>query len=78
MIDQSDNQNKNLVLSLNDEELASWVKSRLQGDDKYFPIYIGGEPDLSGFLDDAYKYIKIDKFRESFLRIIVGKTKKND
>ena len=58
------------ILSFNYEELARWVKSRLHGDDKYFPIYEGYETNLSEFLTETYENIKDEKFRDNFLEIL--------
>jgi hypothetical protein len=58
------------ILSFNYIELAEWIKNRLQGNDKYFPIYLGHEPNLSGFLIDAFHHIKDQKFRDNFLEIL--------
>ena len=62
------------ILSFNYEELEKWVKSRLHGDDKYFPIYEGYETNLGGFLLDTYMHIKNEEFRESFLCILESLT----
>lgn len=58
------------ILSFNYEELAQWMKSRLHGDDKYFPIYEGYETNLSEFLTETYENIKDEKFRDNFLEIL--------
>jgi hypothetical protein len=58
------------ILSFNYEELARWVKSRLHGDDKYFPIYEGYETNLSEFLTETYENIRDEKFRDNFLEIL--------
>jgi hypothetical protein len=73
-MEQNDTKKKEIILSLNAEELASWVKSRLHENDKYFPIYLGHEPYLSGFLVDAFIHIKKEEFRESFLCILESLT----
>jgi hypothetical protein len=58
------------ILSFNFEELAQWMKSRLHGDDKYFPIYEGYETNLSEFLTETYENINDEKFRDNFLEIL--------
>ena len=58
------------ILSFSFEELAQWMKSRLHGDDKYFPIYEGYETNLSEFLTETYENIKDKKFRDNFLEIL--------
>jgi hypothetical protein len=58
------------ILSFNYEELADWIRLRLQGDDKHFPIYEGYETNLSKFLAEAFYHIKDEKFRENFLEIL--------
>lgn len=58
------------ILSFSYEELARWMKSRLHGDDPYFPIYEGHEPNLSEFLTEAFENIKKETFRENFLEIL--------
>jgi hypothetical protein len=58
------------ILSFNYEELANWIRSRLQGDDRYFPVYEGYEPNLSEFLAEAFQHIKNETFRENFLEIL--------
>ena len=58
------------ILFFNFEELANWIRSRLQGDDRYFPIYEGYEPNLSEFLAEAFQHIKNETFRENFLEIL--------
>lgn len=58
------------ILSFNYIELAQWMKSRLHGDDKYFPIYEGYETNLSEFLTETYENIKDEKFRDNFLEIL--------
>jgi hypothetical protein len=58
------------ILSFNYEELSNWIKSRLQGDDRYFPIYEGYEPNLSEFLAESFHHIKEEKFRDNFLEIL--------
>jgi hypothetical protein len=60
----------NKILSFNLVELARWMKSRLHGEDKYFPINETGETNLSRFLTDIYKNIKDEKFRDNFLEIL--------
>jgi hypothetical protein len=60
----------NKILSFSYEELTTWIKSRLQGDDKYFPIYEGYESNLSDFLSEAFEHIKNKTFRENFLEIL--------
>jgi len=58
------------ILSFNYEELAEWMRSRLKGYDKYFPVYEGHEPNLSEFLAESFQHIKNEKFRENFLEIL--------
>ncbi len=58
------------ILAFNYSELKEWIKGRLQGEDKYFPVYLGHEPNLAGFLIDVFKYIKDRKFRDNFLEIL--------
>jgi hypothetical protein len=58
------------ILSFNYKKLADWIRSRLHGDDKYFPIYEGYETNLSKFLSEAFYHIKDEKFRENFLEIL--------
>lgn len=62
------------ILSLNYEELAAWIRSRLHGDDRYFPVYEGYEPNLSEFLSEAFLHIKNETFRENFLEILTDLT----
>lgn len=58
------------ILSFKLEELANWIRSRLHGDDRYFPIYEGYEPNLSKFLSQAFHHIKNETFRDNFLEIL--------
>jgi hypothetical protein len=58
------------ILSFSYAELAEWIPSRLHGDDKYFPVYLGHEPNLGEFLIDTFHHIKDEKFRENFLEIL--------
>jgi hypothetical protein len=58
------------ILSFNYEELAMWMKSRLKGYDRYFPVFEGYEPNLSEFLEESFYHIKNEKFRENFLEIL--------
>ncbi|NIM16972.1 MAG: hypothetical protein GTO45_33810 [Candidatus Aminicenantes bacterium] len=58
------------ILSFNYAQLAEWIKARLHGNDKYFPVYLGHEPNLSEFLSDAFHHIKDEKFRDNFLEIL--------
>lgn len=58
------------ILSFNYKELADWIRLRLHGDDKHFPIYEGYETNLSKFLAEAFYQIKDEKFRENFLEIL--------
>jgi hypothetical protein len=62
------------ILSFDYEELAAWIRSRLYGDDKYFPVYEGYEPNLSEFLSEAFLHIKNETFRENFLEILADLT----
>lgn len=62
------------ILSFNYEELANWIRSRLHGDDGYFPIFEGHEPNLSEFLTEAFEHIKNEAFRENFLEILTDLT----
>jgi len=55
------------ILSLTKVGLSSWIKKRLKGNDPYFAIYVGYEPDLSGFIADAFKYIENKDFRKNFI-----------
>jgi hypothetical protein len=63
------------ILSFNYDELAEWISARLHGYDKYFPVYLGHEPNLSGFLIDAFHHIKDKKFRCDFIEILGDLTK---
>ena len=58
------------VLSFSYAELAKWIKGRLQGNDKYFPVYLGHEPNLGEFLSDVFQHIKDEKFRDNFLEVL--------
>lgn len=58
------------ILTFDYAELAEWIKARLNGDDKYFPVYLGHEPNLSEFLKDVFQNIKDEKFRDKFLEIL--------
>jgi hypothetical protein len=58
------------VLSFSYQELARWIKSRLSGNDPYFPVYKGHEPNLSEFLTEVFENIKHENFRENFLEIM--------
>jgi hypothetical protein len=58
------------ILSFNYEELERWIRARLHGDDKYFPIYEGYDTNLSEFLTETYENIKSEKFRDNFLEIL--------
>jgi hypothetical protein len=60
----------NKILSFNYAQLAEWIKARLHGNDKYFPVYLGHEPNLSEFLSDTFHHIKDEKFRDNFLEIL--------
>lgn len=60
----------NKILSFKYDELADWVKARLHGDDRYFPIHEGYETNLSEFLVESFTHIKDEKFRENFLEIL--------
>jgi uncharacterized protein (DUF433 family) len=62
------------ILAFSYAELAEWIKARLNGDDKYFPVYLGHEPNLSEFLHDVFKNIKDEKFRDKFLEILTDLT----
>ena len=62
------------ILSFDFEELHRWMKSRLYGDDRYFPIYEGYETNLSEFLEETYMNIKKEEFRESFISILESLT----
>jgi hypothetical protein len=63
------------ILSFNYDELADWINARLHGYDKYFPVYLGHELNLSGFLIDAFHHIKDKKFRYDFIEILGDLTK---
>ena len=63
------------ILSFNYEELAEWMKERLNGIDKFFPVFLGHEPNLSEFLLDAFQHIKNEKFRIDFIEILGDLTK---
>ena len=63
------------ILSFDYDELAEWISARLHGYDKYFPVYLGHEPNLSGFLIDAFHHIKDKKFRYDFIEILGDLTK---
>jgi hypothetical protein len=58
------------ILSFSYEELSNWIRSRLNGDDGYFPIYEGYETNLSDFLTDAFNHIRDGKFRDNFIDIM--------
>ena len=58
------------ILAFSYMELAEWIRARLHGDDRYFPIYEGYETNLSKFLSDAFTQIKEEKFRGNFLEIL--------
>lgn len=58
------------ILSFNYRELADWIRARLHGDDGYFPVYEGHEPNLNQFLIEAFENIKDETFRENFLEIL--------
>jgi hypothetical protein len=58
------------ILSFNYKELAHWIKARLHGDDRYFPIYEGYETNLSEFLTESFTHIRDTKFRDNFLDIL--------
>ena len=58
------------ILSLNYQELAKWIKSRLRGNDPYFPTYEGYETNLSEFLAESFQHIKNETFRANFLEIL--------
>lgn len=59
------------VLSFNYRELKEWMKKRLRGEDDYFPLYVGHEPNFSGFLIDVFHHIDNDRFRDDFIEILV-------
>jgi len=63
------------ILSFSYAELAQWIQARLHGDDNYFPVYLGHEPNLAEFLIDTFDHIKDEKFRENFLEILGDLTK---
>ena len=58
------------VMSFNYAELALWIRSRLHGDDPFFPVYLGFEKNLGEFLIDTFHHIKEEKFRSDFLEIL--------
>lgn len=58
------------ILAFNYEELFDWIKARLHGDDRYFPIYEGYETNLSKFLSEVFHYIENQKFRDNFIGIL--------
>lgn len=58
------------ILSFTFKELKSWIKSRLKGNDQYFPIYEGDELNLHYFLSEAYNHIDDEDFRRNFLVIL--------
>jgi succinate dehydrogenase flavin-adding protein (antitoxin of CptAB toxin-antitoxin module) len=58
------------ILSFKYEELFDWIKARLHGDDRYFPIYEGYETNLSKFLSEAFHHIENQKFRDNFIEIL--------
>jgi len=58
------------MLSFNYKESADWIRSRLHGDDKYFPVFEGYESNLSKFLTEAFYNIKEERFRNNFLEIM--------
>jgi len=63
-----------IILSFSYAELSQWMQARLHGDDNYFPVYLGHEPNLGEFLIDTFHHIKDEKFRENFLEILGGLT----
>jgi hypothetical protein len=58
------------ILSFKPVELESWMKSRLHGEDKHFPINEGGETNPGQFLKDIYENIKDKRFRDDFIEIL--------
>lgn len=58
------------ILSFTFEELKNWIKSRLQGDDKYFPIHKGYEYNFYYFLVEAYRKIDNEDFKRNFREIL--------
>lgn len=58
------------ILAFKYEELFDWIKARLHGDDRYFPIYEGYETNLSKFLSEVFHYIENQKFRDNFIGIL--------
>jgi hypothetical protein len=51
-------------------ELKQWIKKRLHGQDEYFPLYLGDEPNFSEFLIDTFHHIEEEKFRDNFIEIL--------
>ena len=51
------------ILSFKYEELFDWMKSRLQGQDRYFPVFEGVETNLSKFIGEAFHHIKDEDSR---------------
>ena len=58
------------ILSFKLVELESWMKSRLHGEDKHFPIDKSGETHPGQFLKDIYENIKVKRFRDYFIEIL--------
>ena len=58
------------ILSFNYSELADWISTRLHGEDKYFPVYLRHEPNITEFLIDVFHHIKDERFRDNFTEIL--------
>ena len=58
------------ILSFDYKELFDWIKARLQGNDRHFPVYEGYETNLSKFLSQAFHHIENKRFRKNFLDIL--------
>jgi hypothetical protein len=63
------------ILSFNYSELADWINTRLHGEDKYFPVYLRHEPNITEFLIDVFHHIKNEQFRDNFIEILGDLTK---
>lgn len=58
------------ISSFSFEELKEWIHSRLQGNDKYFPLLPESEPNTTQFLADSFRAVKIEKYRKNFIKIL--------
>jgi hypothetical protein len=58
------------ILSFNYPGLKEWIRKRLHGEDDYFPLYVGHEPNFSEFLIDTFHHIEDERFRDNFIEIL--------